>query len=297
MQLKRHRSGDISLPVITMHKPRRPAGDLIEAIVDNMRSNLEELRYTTIAPSRYTVYVSPAEYARLEGIVPRLQAETVRALNEELQRRNRRSRLRKAVGPLLGRSRPPLENADAHWHVEFLPDLEDELKHEQDIVVHSELILPAAPELGAGERTRRVTTVRSQQRTTLREQTIDPPSARSVVFGHLIYEDRTGPHRYEIVLESTTIGRGGTMYPVNVRVATTDDVSREHARIRRAADTGEFFLIDLSTHGTTLNGRAVPRGFDEDGAGKRENGKETLLLHRSRIGLAGTVAIDFERLS
>jgi len=264
--------------------------------MDNMRSNLEELRYTTIAPSRYTVYVAPAEYARLEGILPRLQSETIRALNEELERHNRRGRIRKAVGPLLGRSKPPLENADAHWHVEFLPDLDDELKHEQDIVVHSELILPAAPELGAGERTRRVTTVRSQQRTTLREQAIDQRSAQPVVHGQLVYEDRTGPHRYEIVLESTTIGRGGTMYPVNVRIATTDDVSREHARIRRAADTGEFFLIDLSTHGTTMNGRAVLRGFDEDATGKRENGVETLLPHRARIGLAGTVFMDFERL-
>src|SRR6185503_4391870 len=102
---------------------RRPAGDLIEAIVDNMRSNLEQLRYTTIAPSRYTVYVSPAEYARLEGILPRLQSETIRAINEELDRHNRRSRIRKVVGPLLGRSKPPVENPDTLWHVEFLPDL------------------------------------------------------------------------------------------------------------------------------------------------------------------------------
>jgi len=281
--------------VITMHRARRPAGDLIEAIVDNMRANLEELRYTTIAPSRYTVYVSPAEYARLEGILPRLQSETVRALNEELERHNRRGRIRKAVGPLLGRSRPPLENPDAVWHVEFLPDLDDELKHEQDIVVHSELVLPAAPELGAGERTRRVTTRRSQ-RTTMTAQTIEPASATPVVYGHLVYEDRTGPHRYEIVLESTTIGRGGTMYPVSVRVMTSDDVSREHARIRRAADTGDFFLIDLSTHGTTVNGRAVPKGFDEDGTGKRENGAEARLPPRARIGLADTVFMDFERL-
>src|SRR6478672_2090908 len=102
-----------------MHKPRRPAGDLIDAIIANMRANLEELRYTTIAPSRYTVYVSQAEYARLEGILPRLRLETLRALAEELARHNRRGPIRKAIRPLLGRSKPPLENADATWHVEF----------------------------------------------------------------------------------------------------------------------------------------------------------------------------------
>jgi FHA domain len=278
-----------------MNRARRPAGDLIEAIVANMRSNLEELRYATIAPSRYTVYVSAAEHARLEGILPRLRSETFRALDEELARHNRRGRLRRVVGPLLRRSKPPLENADSRWHVEFLPDLDGELKHDQDIVVHSELILPSAPELGAGDRTRRVTTVHSPHHTIAKEWRIDQHPAEPVVHGHLSYEDRTGPHRYEIVLDSTTIGRGGTMYPVNVRIATTDEVSREHARIRRAADTGEFFLIDLSTHGSTINGQAVPRGFEDDHAGKRENGAEARLPHRARIGLAGAVFIDFER--
>ena len=272
---------------------RRPAGDLIEAIVQNMRTNLEELRYTTIAPSRYTVYVSPAEHARLEGILPRLQAETMRALNEELERQNRKWRLRKLIGRWLGPGRP-LQNADARWHVEFLPDLDGELQHEQDIVVHSELILPAEPELGAGERTRRVTTVRSEQHVTTREQTVHAVPARAGVHGRLVYEDQRGAHQYDIVRESTTIGRGGTMYPVDVRVATTDDVSREHARIHRGA-TGDFFLIDLSTHGTTINGLPVPRGFDEDAGGKRENGAHALLPHGARIGLAGTVFIEFER--
>ena len=49
-----------------------------------MRQNLEPLKYSTLAPSRYTVYLHPHEYARLEGIIPILQEQTVRALSEEL---------------------------------------------------------------------------------------------------------------------------------------------------------------------------------------------------------------------
>src|SRR5687767_14727554 len=97
---------------------RRPAGDLIEAVVRNMRTNLEELRYTTVAPSRYTVYLSSAEYARLEGILPRLRAETIRALNDELERHNRRRRYPVPAAWRLFGSTRPLENADARWHVE-----------------------------------------------------------------------------------------------------------------------------------------------------------------------------------
>ena len=67
---------------------RRPARDLIAAVVENMRQNLEVLKYSTLAPGRYIVYLHAAEFARLEGILPILQAETVRALSDELGRLN-----------------------------------------------------------------------------------------------------------------------------------------------------------------------------------------------------------------
>src|SRR5262245_45435050 len=191
---------------MNMNRSRRPAADLIDAIVQNMRANLESLRYTTIAPTRYTAYVSPAEYTRLEGILPRLSAETVRALNEELARQNRRGRLRNAVGQWFGQATPLLDSADARWHVEFLPDLDGELQHEQDIVVHSELVLSGEPDLGTGERTRRVTTVHSDRKTTTREQQVKTSSARTSMFGRLVYEDQKGQHQFEIIRESTTIG-------------------------------------------------------------------------------------------
>ena len=102
-----------------------------------------------MAPSRYTVYLSPAEHARLEGILPRLRAETIRALDEELARLNRTAGCGAAARWLRRRRAPALQNADTHWHVEFLPDTDGELQDEQDIVVHSDLVLPAEPELGA----------------------------------------------------------------------------------------------------------------------------------------------------
>jgi len=37
--------------------PRRPARDIIEAILENMRTNLEPLKYSILAPSRYLVYM------------------------------------------------------------------------------------------------------------------------------------------------------------------------------------------------------------------------------------------------
>ena len=282
-----------------MGRTRRPAGDLIDAVVENMRANLETLRYSTIAPSRYTVYLSRPEFERLEGLIPRLRAETVRALDEELARLDRRARPRRALARLFGRPRP-LESADAGWHVEFLPDLDDELQDEQDILVQSELVVPPAPELGAGERTRRVTTVHGSTQASIREDRPAPRVGTAIdaagpSFATLAYEDQRGAHRHDLVRASTTIGRGGLRFPVDVRVATSDEVSREHARIRRDPASGACFLIDLSTHGTTIDGQPAPRGYDDDPAGKRENGVESLLPPRARIGLAGRVFLDFVR--
>jgi hypothetical protein len=283
-----------------MPRTRRPAGDLIEAIVQNMRANLEELRYSTIAPSRYTVYLSPVEFERLEGLIPRLRAETIRALNEELARLDRRSRPRRTLARIFGRPRP-LENPDTEWHVEFLPDLDEELQDEQDILVQSELVVPPAPELGAGERTRRVTTVHGSTQAPHREERL-VRSATGVVaatvmpFAELVYEDQRGPQCHHLVRESTSIGRGGLRFPVDVRVTTSDEVSREHARIRRDAATGACFLIDLSTHGTTVDGQPVPKGYEDGDGGKRENGVEAALPPRARIGLAGRIFLDFARL-
>ena len=125
-----------------------------------MRSHLERLKYSTLAPSRYLVYMHPVEYARLEGIIPILQGETIRALAEEVSRLNRRSALRRYTERILGDAAPLVQSASGEWQVEFLSD-PDGVVAEDDILVDSELLLPAAPELGVGESTRRITTLRS----------------------------------------------------------------------------------------------------------------------------------------
>jgi len=280
--------------------PRRPARDVIDAVVDHMRRNVEPLKYSTLVPSRYTVYLHPAEFARLEGIVPVLQEQTVRALGEALEAMNRRLPPA-AISRLIDRfrgERPVVRNADVDWHVDFLADPDGEMR-EGDLLVDSELLLPARPELGIGERTRRITTVHTGHKTTTREHSVDrsQPAAAQPIRARITYDDQSGRHCYDVVKDSLTIGRGGIAYPVDVRIASTVDVSREHARIRRDPVTGRFFLIDLSSLGTTLNGRHVPRGFDEADGSKRENGTETALPDSARIGLADTVFLDFRRVS
>jgi len=275
---------------------RRQARDITEAVVSNMKSNLERLRYSTLAPSRYTIYLHPREYERLEGIVPILQEQTVRALAEELERLNARSPIRRWARRLVGESEPEIRNAAADWQVEFLADPDGDMG-EGDLLVDSELVLPASPDLGIGERTRRITTVHSGQRATTRERTVgrSPSSPAAPVLGRIEYDDESGHHCHEVIKDSLTIGRGGIAYAVDIRIASSPDVSREHARIRRDPKTGQFFLIDLSSLGTTLNGRHIPKGYDEVEGSKRENGSETALPDVAKIGLADTVFLEFKK--
>jgi len=279
---------------LPVDKRRRPARDLIAEVLKNMRANLEPLKYSTLAPSRYLIYLHPTEYERLETIIPLLREQTIRALTEELQALNKRSAVQRYAERFLGSGAAPVESAAGEWQVEFLPDPDGDVE-EGAILIDSQLRLPAAPELG-GEKTRRITTMHVGNIVATRARIVsEAPTAPVVrVLAKLTYEDEVGHHTFEITKDSITIGRGGATYPVDVKILASADVSREHARIRRDAQTGRFFLIDLSSLGTTLNGRHVPRGFDDAEGAKKENGAETPLPDQARIGLADTVYLQFD---
>jgi pSer/pThr/pTyr-binding forkhead associated (FHA) protein len=72
----------------------------------------------------------------------------------------------------------------------------------------------------------------------------------------LTYRDDTGPHAFEIRPAAITVGRGGPGHRVDLKLVTSLDVSREHCRITRDAD-GRFFVLDLSSWGTFVNGQRV----------------------------------------
>jgi hypothetical protein len=281
----------------TVDTPRLPARDIVQAVVRNMRENLEELPYSRLAPSRYVVYLHPNEFARLEGIASILEQQTARALSDELARLAGRPLWRRSVDRIVGSSSRELHKAGDDWHVTFLPDPDEELE-EGDVLVYSELKLPARQELGSGERTRRITTVHTDHGTTVRQQQVIVADASPPQRTHarIQYTDDAGPHTYDVVTDSVTIGRGGIAYPVDIRIASSPDVSREHARLRRDFTTGTFYLIDLSSYGTTLNGRHVPVGYDKAAGIKRENGAETALPGTAHIGLADLVFLEFRQV-
>jgi pSer/pThr/pTyr-binding forkhead associated (FHA) protein len=299
-------------PYIPMPAAERATGkDIILDIVENMRAYQEELLYSSVVPTAFEVHLHPDDYDRLEGIFPVIAAETRRALDEELARQNRR------LGPewlhRLTRPAGPAQPAHDAWTVAFFRDENEELQP-GEVLVDSRLTLPPAPELGAGTRTRRITTSRLGTQTSTRSRVIDepPPVAHAstaqpltaspdtspaggtpVVFATLTFEDKSGPRTHAMTESQLVIGRGGAGYWVDLRVDAAPDVSREHVRLRRDVATGQFFLKDLSLYGTTVNGERVASSIDTSDGAKRDVNLEVPLPPVARIGLADMVFLDF----
>jgi hypothetical protein len=267
--------------------------EIILEIVRAMRSNVEPLLFTTVAPSRFYVYLHPADYQRLEGIIPLITTQARRALDDELAQWNERAKPSRIPRKWLGGDEPPMpiETPPESWDVRFEADADGEMAP-GDIAVASELTLPARPEL-EGSQTRRITTMRLGERTSGREQP-GAVQAGGTVHATLTYEDQQGRKRVPMKGNQLVVGRGGVGYWVDVKLETSPDVSREHVRLRRDEATGQFFLKDLSSLGTTLDGATVPSSVEVVEGRKRDKGIEVPLPPKARIGLANVIELEFD---
>jgi hypothetical protein len=270
------------------------ARDIIREIIRNMREGLEPLHYSTLPPAIYHVYLHTSDFERLRGIFPRMQEETRKALDAQMADLNRASL--SARLKLARKSRPKVVVPDGGWRVDFFENTDEEVE-QGDIVIYSELAMPAKPEYGAGNMTKRINTSRLSGRTSTFHKYDEAQSGTSPVQAYAVieYEDKSGHQTYRMTKNQIVIGRGGKDYWTDLKLNTLPDVSREHVRLRRDADTGEFFIKDLSRLGTTVDGEKIPSSIEylEDGE-KRDKNLEVKLPAKARIGLAGAVFLDFQ---
>ncbi|MGB7762683.1 MAG: hypothetical protein WBL61_22810, partial [Bryobacteraceae bacterium] len=147
------------------------ARDVILEIVRNMREGLEPLHYSTIPPAIYHVYLHPDDMERLRGIVPRILDEARRALDAELESLNRGGLVQRLK--LARRGEPKVVAPEGGWQIRILENTDDEVDP-GDIVIYSELALPAKEELGAGSMTKRIATRRMAGTATGAESSYQP---------------------------------------------------------------------------------------------------------------------------
>lgn len=267
------------------------ARDIIQELVRNMREGLEPLEYSTLAPAIYHVYLHADDLDRLRGLIPRIIDEARRALDSELAVLNRAPLSAKLK--IARRSAPKVEAPVGGWTIELLENTDEETQP-GDIVIYSELALPARPDYGTGNMTKRIATSRMGGEWKSSHKYEEKTTGAAETYATLAYEDNKGRQVYRMTKNQIVIGRGGRDYWTDLTLETLPDVSREHIRLRRDPATGEFFVKDLSRLGTTVDGRKIPSSVEYAGEEKKDKNLEVDLPARARIGLAEVVFLDFQ---
>jgi hypothetical protein len=309
---------------------RATGRDVILAIAENMRSSLEPLVTKTVAPSLYQVYLHSQDYDRLRTIFGEIESEAKELLDREMAKLNRGRGLdvgrivaalrpgrgrdtqtaaasqgqgqAPAAGALpagapgaaraagRGREVPRVVSAEGRWFIRFQEDPNRALEP-GDVQVVSEFAQQAAAGYGAGAPTHRISTTRRLGRSTSLREAADTATA----YARIAYKDDSGAREFWVVKDEIVIGRDAPDVWVDLRLETSLDVSREHARLRRTPESGAFLIKDLSKLGTTVNGKPLPPSLEGAGEGERDMDRWSELPDRARIGLAGIVFLDFER--
>jgi hypothetical protein len=273
--------------------------EIINFILEEMEAGMSPSYYSNLVPSVYEVYLYIDDLERLRPLEQRIRNEAAGALTEKLARLNRVSepKLRLPLGGAKKRRTKRYE-ALGEWSIEFHENTDDDAR-ENPLVIHS--TFPFATPVSddrAGTLTERISKRRSDGNTvttsTERSGNVDSRRATGLVYAELSYEDDTGPHCYAMTNDLIKIGRGAADRWVDLKLQAKKDVSREHVQIRRDRAAGGFFIKDLSTLGTTVNGRRVPPSISKVNGAEVDQNIEVALPDKSQIGLAGVMAIDFK---
>jgi hypothetical protein len=255
--------------------PRLSGRVVVSELIRNMELGQFEMAYAVLLPCVFTVYLNPADYATLSGVLNLVIEDARKALRAKVVELNTATAT--SFG-LRRRTGKPKEHkiACVEWDIEFLPDGE---VPPGDVEIHSELNEAPPP----GFRGVKTTLIGREPTATQRisERRRSQHHLAEPVYAAIQYEDESGRQTYLVTQNQVRIGRGGEQ-EVDLFLHTSDEISREHAVIHRDAATGAFSILDGSTNGTWVNGRRLRRGAQE------------LLPAKAQIVLGEVLRLDFE---
>ena len=274
--------------------------EIVTLILAEMEAGMCPGYYSNLVPSVYHVYLNIEDLDRLRAIHQRIREEAVRALEEELARLNKAPKLKL---PLTDAKKRKRYEALGDFTVEFHENTDEDAR-DNPLVIVSTFPVPSAPEDRVGMLTERVTKRRADGQTssttstttTQRGGPIDTKRAAGIVYANIAYEDDLGVHAYQMVKDLIKIGRGGADRWVDLKLTAKKDVSREHLQLRRDPASGQIFIKDLSSLGTTVNGRRIPSSIERVNGEEADKNIEVQLPAKARIGLAGVVFLDFRAI-
>ena len=248
---------------------------IINELIRNMELGRLELGYSILVPCVFSVYLHPDDFARIAGVQEILKEDARRALCARLASWNAKPSLFRRNAP-----RKTYRIAQNDWWIELFADSESAVPP-GDVEIHSELAEIPQP----GYRGTKTTLIAREPSVTSARVSRDRENTRRQaprVFAEIQYRDDSGPQTYFVTQDEVSIGRGGDDIWVDLPLYTSDDVSREHLRLRRDPATSGFTIVDKSRNGTWLNGKRLTRDL------------EAPLADRAEIKVADTLKLTFE---
>jgi FHA domain len=255
--------------------PRISGQIIIDELIRNMDLGRLELGYSILVPCIFSVYLHPDDYTRVLSVQELIKEDAKRALTARLAEWNAKSGVLRRNAP-----RKTYRIATNGWWIGLFADSESTVPP-GDVEIHSELNDIAQP----GYRGTKTTLIDRTPSVTQARVVRDRENTRmrsAPVLAEIRYQDESGPQTFLVTQNEVSIGRGGDDLWVDLALYTTDEVSREHLRLRRDPASGEFKITDLSRNGTWLNGRRIAGNV------------EMAIPDRAEISLAEILSLSFE---
>ncbi len=249
---------------------------IIDELLRNMELGAFEMAYSILLPCVFGVYLHPEDHTRLSGVFGLIAEDAKRALGSRVATLNakpsRFARKKKAAREY--------RIAAKDWVVEFFADTEETVPL-GDVEIHSELSESVRP----GFQGTKTTLMDREPSVTAVSGTrfhTDTRKQADRIYAEIRYEDDSGSQLYLMTQNQVRIGRGAEDEPMDLALYASDEVSREHAVLRRDAATGQFSIVDKSTNGTWLDGKRLRRDAEQT------------LPERAEIGVGEVITLLFQ---
>jgi hypothetical protein len=276
--------------------PVTPA-EIIDLMLEEFRAEILELRYSCVVRSVFLVYLSSRDMKRLAPVLELTKGQAIRALNEALATLNKK----KLRIPGLPSNQKRYEMIGDAWVVEFHENTDDDAE-ENPLIIQSEFAprqqIQRDRDDRIGTETVRITKRGVSGLTSTTTETVCSASmlnrtANNVVYATFEYQDERGNQAFEMTKDRIKIGRGAADTWVDLRLHTKQDISREHVQVRLDTASGKFFIKDLSTYGTSVDGKKLTPSMDRANGAETDLDIEAPLPPKAKISLAGVLTLQF----
>jgi hypothetical protein len=276
--------------------PVTPA-EIIDLMLEEFRAEILELRYSCVVRSVFLVYLSSRDMKRLAPVLELTKTQAIRALNEALAGLNKK----KLRIPGLAPNQKRYEMIGDGWVVEFHENTDDDAE-ENPLIIQSEFAsrqeIDRERDDRIGTETVRITKravsgLTSTTTETIRSASMLNRTVNNTVYATFEYQDERGTQAYDMTKDRIKIGRGAADTWVDLRLHTKQDISREHVQIRFETETGKFFIKDLSTYGTSVDGKKLTPSMDRANGAENDLNIEVPLPPKAKISLAGVLTLQF----